>query len=85
MKRHDVDSYWEEDNFNGSEKYHHMREVPDGDWVEYDLAEEMLEVLKKTHSYLTLPVSEIDLAARIQERADVIAALTLIIAKAEEE
>jgi len=85
MKRHDVDSYWEEDNFNGSEKYHYMREAPDGDWVEYDLAEEMLEVLKKTHSYLTLPVSEIDLAARIQERADVIAALTLIIAKAEEE
>jgi hypothetical protein len=85
MKRHDVDSYWEEDNFNGSEKYYYMREAPDGDWVEYDLAEEMLEVLKKTHSYLTLPVSEIDLAARIQERADVIAALTLIIAKAEEE
>jgi hypothetical protein len=52
------------------------------------LNKEMLEVLKKTLKYLTTPQNckdELELQQLIQERADVIAALTTTTAKAEEE
>ena len=51
-----------------------------------ELAEEMLEVLKRTLNYLNMPKckNEIEMNKLIQQRADVIAALSSIIEKAEE-
>lgn len=63
MKKYEVDKYLEEDNFNGSEEYAYMRPCSEGNWVEAEIAEEMLKALKRIESYLSAKpeVSELTL------------------------